>query len=230
MREIFNQIAAFCVSALPLFLAIVLHEIAHGYAALMCGDATAKRAKRLSLNPLRHVDPVGTVIFPALLILTRAPFMFGWAKPVPVNFAALKKPKRDMALVALAGPAMNFVLALISSGVLAFCFKRHAFVPSGEFERFFMVFLLSNLSLMLFNLIPVLPLDGGRVLTGLLPLKAARAFAKTERYGFPALIFLLGVLPVVSGKFGRDWDVVGMYLAGGVRFILEWLDKLYGLV
>jgi len=215
---------AFSSTALALFFSIVLHEIAHGFAAFLLGDDTAKNAGRLTLNPLAHVDRTGTVFLPLLLLLARTPFLFGWAKPVPVRFDSLKYGGLGMALVALAGPASNFVLAALSLTVLEMFFR---FSDSWT-ALFFQNMVFCNLSLMLFNLIPVLPLDGGRIVHGLLPEKAAAAFARTERWGFGLMILFLIVLPALGDFFGYNWNVVGMYLLAGGRVFLTAAAKVAG--
>ena len=215
--------------AVPVIFAVVLHEIAHGYAALCFGDATARDMKRLSLNPLRHVDPVGTVLFPLILILTKAPFVFGWAKPVPVNFARLRHPKRDMVWVALAGPAMNLFQVLCAFCVLSVCKNILYTDLPVEAQRFLLNIIILNLSVMMFNLIPILPMDGGRIVTGLLPLPWAIRFAKTERYGFGIIAFLLILLPVLGNYIGQDLDVISRFLAFGVQKSFLFLVDFFGL-
>ena len=186
----------------PLVVAVMLHEVAHGLAAERLGDPTARRLGRITLNPLKHIDPMMTVLIPGILILMHSPFVFGGAKPVPVNPYNLRNPRRDMAWVALAGPAMNFLLGAICY----YCFElliRHAtffspFVLLSLFEllRWGVVI---NLVLGVFNLIPIPPLDGGRILVGLLPIAIARRFALLERYGLLIVVLLLmsGALDVV---------------------------------
>jgi Zn-dependent protease len=176
----------------------VLHELAHGYVAYRLGDPTAAHAGRLTLNPIAHVDPFGTVILPAILLFSGAPFLFGYAKPVPVNFANLYQPRRDMVLVALAGPLTNILLAGIAAMVLKTLFSP-AFVESGISTMLFQLAsscLLINVSLAVFNMLPVPPLDGGRVATGLLPRTPALALARLEPYGMLIILLLMtsGVL------------------------------------
>ncbi len=177
----------------PLFmLAVIVHEVCHGLAALRLGDPTARDAGRLTLNPLRHIDPVGTVALPLFLIFVNSPFVFGWAKPVPVNYRNLRHPKRDMLWVGAAGPAANFALALSGAGVLALFGERLPELASALARYLVLV----NLVLGTFNLLPVPPLDGSRVLTGLLPVPLARVFLSAERWGFLIVIALMyfGVL------------------------------------
>jgi Zn-dependent protease len=185
-------------------LAITLHEAAHGYAALALGDDTAKRSGRLSLNPLRHVDQVGTVLLPGFLLLTqlltvgRVEFMFGWAKPVPVNLLALRHPRRGMMLVAAAGPAMNFTLAWLA-GLLAHLAAGAGTLLSpdslGLAYRFLGLCILANLVLGLFNLLPIPPLDGGRIVAGLLPRALALPYMRLERWGILIVLFVVFLLP-----------------------------------
>ena len=182
--------------AIPLVIAVVFHEVAHGWVANRLGDPTAARLGRLTLNPISHIDLFGTILFPGLLILSGSPFVFGYAKPVPVNFFQLRNPKRDMVLVALAGPAMNLLLAL------GFVTVWKALMPHGALgmsEGSWLTplvlmaqgGLLINISLAVFNMFPLPPLDGGRVLVGLLPHPLSAKVAGIERYGFLILIVLL---------------------------------------
>jgi len=195
-------------------LAITLHEAAHGYAALAMGDDTAKRAGRLSLNPLRHVDRVGTVLLPLALAVTqlltihRVAFMFGWAKPVPVAAWRFRNPRRAMMVVAAAGPAMNFGLAWLT--FLALHGVDLLGVPTAMlFLRFAVQFVLANLVLGLFNLLPIPPLDGGRIAVGLLPEGPARALAGLERAGIVLVLFVVFLLPMaLRDFFGVQFDPV----------------------
>lgn len=187
------------ISLCLFFLAVIIHEIAHGWVALKLGDATAKLSGRLTLNPLAHIDPVGTIILPLFLVLSGAPFLFGWAKPVPVNFRGLHNPKQDMIWVGLAGPAANFALAIIVSILLKL--KIAFFIPF-EFLEYFMIL---NVLLAVFNLIPIPPLDGSRVAIGILPASLALPYMRLERFGFLFIfimvylgIFQLIVWPIVS--------------------------------
>lgn len=216
--------------AVPVVFGVVLHEMAHGFAALRFGDTTARDARRLTLNPLRHVDPVGTVLFPLVLILSHSPFVFGWAKPVPVNFARLKNPKRDMVWVALAGPAMNFVLALACLTALGMIRNVEASSASITVIRTLFNAVVFNFSLMTFNLIPVLPLDGGRIVTGILPMRWAVRFARTERYGFGVIALLLIFLPLLGDYTGRDFDFVSRFLAFSVQNLTRFFAGLFGLI
>lgn len=185
---------------IPLVIAIVFHEVAHGLVARALGDPTAAERKRLSLNPIRHVDPIGTVVLPLILALTKMP-VFGWAKPVPVNYARLRNPRRDMMLVALAGPGMNFALALVGAVLLGLLLAAAGGERMGDIGVFVAANLLNfvavNIFLALFNLLPIPPFDGGHVVQGLLPPAAAERWASFGRFGFPLLFILLLVVPSI---------------------------------
>ena len=187
------------IYALPVLFAITVHEAAHGYAARHFGDPTAHMLGRITLNPLKHIDPIGTILMPLLLYFsTSGAFLFGYAKPVPVNFGRLRNPKRDMIWVALAGPASNFLQAIGWALFLV------ALVVTQTEERFFREMcqagVLVNLVMWAFNLFPLPPLDGGRILAGLLPAKAAHTFSRIEPYGFFIVLAL-----VVFGVIGNIW-------------------------
>ena len=201
------------LAVIPVVLAITLHEAAHGYAALALGDTTAKDAGRLSLNPIRHIDRVGTIILPGFLLISQllVPphkifFMFGWAKPVPIGAWKFRDPRRGMALVASAGPLMNFFLAWLAALVIPLADPPTA--SQAVLQQFLMYFMLSNLVLGLFNLLPIPPLDGGRIAVGLLPLPIARAWARVERAGILVVLLVVFILPRVIG-----FDPVGHALA-----------------
>jgi len=192
------------LAVIPVILAITLHEAAHGYAALALGDTTARDAGRLSLNPIRHIDRVGTILLPGFLLISqllvpphKILFMFGWAKPVPVGAWKFKNPRRGMAIVAIAGPAMNFFLAWLAALVMP-----TADMPSATqaiVQQFLIYFMLSNLVLGLFNLLPIPPLDGGRIAVGLLPLQLAKIWARLERAGIVIVLLVVFVLPRLIG-------------------------------
>jgi Zn-dependent protease len=186
--------------ALPLLFAITVHEVMHGYVALKLGDATAYRAGRLSLNPLAHVDPVGTVILPISLMVVQAlsgasPVLFGWAKPVPVDFSALNNPKRDMFWVALAGPASNVVMAIFWGYLARYAPGWGLGVISEFLGQSAAIGVVLNVSFAAINLLPILPLDGGRVLVSLLPMPAAVTYSRLEPYGFFILMGLVFLVP-----------------------------------
>lgn len=189
-----QKVAAY---ALPILFAITVHEAAHGYAAKYFGDLTAERLGRITLNPLKHIDPIGTILLPALSLLLGG-ILFGWAKPVPVNFANLRRPKQDMLWVALAGPASNFVMAIGWGALLArvglFPLSSQAYLSQMSVAG-----IQINLVLLVLNLFPLPPLDGGRMAVSLLPMQAAMKFARIERYGMIILIALLfsGILGVI---------------------------------
>ena len=197
MQEMIQTIAVY---ALPVIFAITLHEAAHGYVARMFGDQTAFVAGRVTLNPVKHIDPMGTIIVPGLILLMSSiggsGFLFGWAKPVPVDFGSLRNPKRDMIWVAAAGPGSNLLMAIGWAIVLKLL------LMSGFGERFFLEMakagVLVNIGLMALNLLPIPPLDGGRILTGLLPWKLAVQYSKLEPYG---LFVVLGLMATQTLNF-----------------------------
>ena len=205
---------------LPLVIAITFHEAAHGWVANRLGDDTARRMGRVTFNPLRHIDPVGTVLLPALLIVFGAPFVFGYAKPVPVNFARLHHPKRDMVWVALAGPAVNLALAL-AAGALYHLVPYFSPWLGRWIAHNLENALLINVVLAVFNMLPLPPLDGGRVLTGLLPVSLAVPFARIERFGMPILITLLFVLPFVGREIGVNLNLIAWVLGPPINALLS---------
>jgi Zn-dependent protease len=211
----FTTLQKITVWVLPVLFAITVHEVAHGWVASRLGDMTAKMLGRLTLNPFKHIDPVGTVLIPAVTMLL-AGFIFGYAKPVPVTYQNLRHPKRDMALVALAGPASNLLMALLWTLWIKIAISISAPFPSAAL---FMIAvgvagILVNLILMVLNMLPLPPLDGGRVLTGVLPMPYSAAVARLEPYGFMILIalLLLGIL----GKI--IWPVIIFFLLGFTHF------------
>ncbi|HBK07175.1 MAG TPA: site-2 protease family protein [Acetobacteraceae bacterium] len=206
------------LAVIPIILAITLHEAAHGYAALALGDTTARDAGRLSLNPIKHIDRVGTIILPGFLLISqllmpphKIYFMFGWAKPVPVGAWRFKNPRRGMAIVATAGPLMNFFLAWLAALVMPMAADPS--VTEAIVQQFLLYFMLSNLVLGLFNLLPIPPLDGGRIAVGLLPLGLANAWARLERAGILVVLLVVFILPRLIG-----FDPVGQAL----ETVLPW--------
>jgi Zn-dependent protease len=191
----------------PIVLAVTLHEAAHGFVAHHFGDDTAWRAGRVSFNPLRHIDPVGTILLPALLLLSGSRFLFGYAKPVPVNFRRLNQPRRDMVWVALAGPGTNVLLAIVSS-LLAYGLGLVPPVTALWLEYNLANSIVINVVLCVFNMLPLPPLDGGRVAVGLLPDALAVPLARLERYGILILLLSLFVLPYVGEKTGLNLNIL----------------------
>ena len=197
--DIANIIQTVAIYALPVLFAITVHEAAHGYVARHCGDNTAAMLGRVTLNPLKHIDPIGTIAMPLFLyVATSGAFLFGYAKPVPVNFGRLKNPRRDMILVALAGPASNLAQALLWGIGLVLL------QSAGVGERFFLEMCqagaLVNVIMCVFNLFPLPPLDGGRIVAGLLPPKAAITYGRIEPWGF---FIVMGL--VVAGVISKLW-------------------------
>ena len=192
--------------AVPMILAITLHEAAHGYVARMFGDRTAEQMGRITLNPIRHIDPVGTIAVPLVLFLVSKlaggpPFFFGWAKPVPVNFAALRNPKQDMFWVASAGPLMNLLMALAWALV-------YKFGPAGAVAAMAQIGVTVNVFLMVLNLVPIPPLDGGRIAVSLLPHSLALAYSKLEPYGMFIIILLIAIPGLMSATLLPVADTV----------------------
>ncbi len=201
MNETIQTIAVY---ALPILFAITLHEAAHAYAARYFGDLTAYSQGRMSLNPVKHIDPIGTIAIPLVLALLNSPFLFGYAKPVPVDFSRLRHPKKDMLWVALAGPLANMVMAL--GWMVLFFVLDAAGLDEEYFFRMAKAGIVTNLVLFAFNMFPVPPLDGGRVMTSLLPNRYAFRFARLEPYGFFIVLALMmmnllhfWMLPVIAG-------------------------------
>jgi Zn-dependent protease len=213
--------------AIPLIIAITFHEASHGYVARLCGDDTAWQLGRVSFNPFKHIDPFGTILLPGFLLLMRSPFLFGYAKPVPVNFQALRHPRRDSVLVAAAGPAMN--LALATAAALAFHLlpalsdRTAAWVGANLKNA-----LIINVLLAIFNLLPIPPLDGGRIVTGLLPKALAAAFAKLEPYGLMILIGALIILPLLSARLGIDLNIIWQLVQRSMDAVIGIILSLTG--
>lgn len=215
-----NLIQTLAISALPVIFAITLHEAAHGYAARHFGDPTAWQLGRISINPLRHIDLVGTILVPALILavssLAGSGLLFGWAKPVPVNFGQLRRPKQDMLWVAAAGPAANLVMALAWALVLKLAISMPEFDYANALKEMARVGIGVNGVLMLLNLLPIPPLDGGRIVVSLLPSRVAWKFAKIERYGMFILLgmLFLGVLDTVLYPLLRMFTTLIRFIFG----------------
>jgi Zn-dependent protease len=212
---------------LPLLTAITFHEAAHAFVAHQRGDDTAWQLGRVTFNPLKHIDPVGTVFLPAMLLLSHSPFLFGYAKPVPVNFRRLNNPRYDMALVALAGPATNILLALaagLAFHLLPFVSGNWALWVAHNLENAIVI----NAALAVFNMMPIPPLDGGRVAVGLLPGPLAAPLARLEPFGMLILIGILIVLPLAGSQFGLNLDVISALLRTATDFIVRLLLTLTG--
>lgn len=217
------------VWAIPILLAITLHEAAHGWAAMKLGDPTAKELGRVSFNPLRHIDPYGTIIIPCMLLLASGGnMMFGFAKPVLVNFSRLNSPRRDMILVAATGPAMNLILATIAAAGF-----YSLFYLDGDVREWVAYNLGNalwiNVLLAVFNMLPIPPLDGGRVAVGLLPWSIGRYLVKLERTGIFIILGAIFLLPWIGGMIGLDLNVFGWLVIAPASYVQDLILALVGL-
>ena len=222
-----DTIYTISVWILPLVIAITFHEAAHGFVAHHFGDNTAWERGRVSFNPLKHIDPFGTLLLPAILLFSHSPFLFGYAKPVPVNFRALRHPRIDMVWVALAGPATNIALALVAAAALHLL----GFAPESAAQWIFDNLknaLIINVVLAVFNMLPIPPLDGGRVAVGLLPNALAVPLSRLEPYGMLILIGLLILLPMLGTQLGLNLDVISSILRTVTGYVIRLLLVVTG--
>jgi Zn-dependent protease len=220
MGQLPNVIYLASIWVIPLVIAITFHEAAHGFVARFLGDETAWRLGRVSLNPLKHIDPTGTILLPGLLLLLGSPFLFGYAKPVPVNFRALRNPRSGMVWVAVAGPAMNIALAILAA--LAFHLVGYLPVTAAQWAA-------ENLkNALIINLFPIPPLDGGRIAVGVLPKVFATPLGRLEPYGMLILIGLLFILPMLGTQLGVDLSIVSQVIASSTDVIIGAILRLTG--
>jgi Zn-dependent protease len=222
-----TNIQTLLIWVIPVLFAITVHETAHGWVASKLGDHTARMMGRLTLNPIKHIDPVGTILVPALLYLSSAGFIFGWAKPVPINFSALRSPKKDMLWVALAGPGVNLLMAIGWLIIVAIAITLN--MPFLELMGGAGIFV--NLLLAIFNLLPIPPLDGGRVISSLLPNKLSYQYDQLEPYGLFILVglLLLGVfqnvvLPILNSLLVGLSNLSGLNVVDLIDFLVPWLN------
>lgn len=233
LEDSLPQILAVSAWIIPVLLAVTLHEAAHGFVASRLGDDTARLLGRVTFNPIKHIDPFGTVLLPGFLLLTNAPVLFGYAKPVPVNPWRMGNPRRDMVLVAAAGPGINLALALASALILRLLVDvdvpEEAVLPLRWTGANLYNSIEINALLCVFNLIPLLPLDGGRILAGILPTALGIRFARTERAGLLILLGVLFILPLLSRALGVEIDLLGPLIGRPATWLVEQLVGLTGL-
>lgn len=217
------------VYGVPIILAITLHEAAHAFAAFYRGDSTAYYMKRMTLNPIKHIDPLGTIFLPGILLFFSSPFIFGYAKPVPVNFSALKNIRIDSIIVAFAGPFAN-LLQVFLAAILLKNFEPNAlslFSKMIEQSLYFAIHF--NLIIFIFNMLPILPLDGGRILENLLPKKLSTLFQKTESYGMFIIMGLAVILPIIGMQLGKDFNFLSKIIQPTLSFFKLFIYKIFAL-
>jgi Zn-dependent protease len=225
--DIQHTMTAISIIALPVLIAITTHEASHGFVAYRCGDDTAYRMGRVTFNPLRHIDPFGTILLPLLMFFSVG-FLFGYAKPVPINPQRFRNFRRDLVLVAAAGPASNLVLAFVSALLLHLMQFTPDWFSTWAVQVLFTSIAI-NVVLALFNMLPLLPLDGGRVLTALLPPNIARVYARTERFGMIILIALIFLPQLVGSQMGVDINILGWILGPASSYVQSGIGHLAGL-
>ena len=226
MQQDFLYIASTWI--IPILIAITMHEAAHGYIAMLLGDNTAKNLGRVTINPFKHIDPVGTILIPFLLLIIKSPFLFGWAKPIPVKFQNLNNPIRDMVLVALAGPVTNVCLAFFSA-ILLSRMVNFGMLGNQWITQTLVNSILINIILAVFNMIPIPPLDGGRVAVGLLPRFLSFYLLKLEKYGLFIIITALFILPLLGKKIGVNLEPIHWFIKSISNLLINFIITLTGL-